>query len=389
MRFKTRCERCKNEDLDEVRAFATGVFGVDFEHFLPFKYRKSAENCREHFAVRENGELAAVVLNSPVELRVGDAGILAYGVGTVSVREESRGRGYMTDMLAECLIEASEHGAAFSILGGQRQRYEYYGYSLSGFNTSFWVDPSSVRHGCGAGPSRYKLKKAEENDAGLLVSIMQTAPVFACRRAEDFLTIESHDYRTPYLVYEGGKAVGYIDVNRDGDHIIELVLLPGASVRELLLSFYETFGDEFLVESDPFDDATVNELFTVCSDWTHRPADSIAVLDFPKMLNAYGALDFKNRRLPDAGFVIGIESHPFFDKIGISKEGVTHGAFEISVNGGKFSAKATGEKTDITLPYLRAVEYLFTDCRKFYPDSPADAKTFLPIRFFIPSADKV
>ena len=389
MRFRTRAERCKNEDLDEVRAFVTGVFGVDFEHFLPFKYRPGADNCREHFVVRENGEIAAAVLNSPTALRVGENEIGAFCVGTVSVREESRGRGYMTDMLAECLIETAESGAAYSILGGQRQRYEYYGYSLSGFYTSFRVEPSSVRHGCGKGPSKYKLKKAEEKDADLLVSIMETLPVYAHRRAENFITIENHDFRTPYLVYEGDRAVGYIDVSRGGDHITELVLLPGASVAELLLAFTETFGHEFLVEVNTFDSTTARKLFELCSDWTYRPADSIAVLDFPKMLNAYGALGCACGKMPDAKFTIGVESHPFFDKIGISRAGVTHGSFEIAVRDGRFNAEPTNEKPDITLPYLRAVEYVFTDCAKFYPDSPAAARALLPIPFFIPSADKV
>ncbi len=258
MRFKTRAQRCKNEDLDEVRAFVTGVFGVDFEHFLPFKYRNGADSCGEHFAVRENGGIAAVALNSPVTLTVGDAEISAYGVGTVSVREQSRGRGYMADLLAECLIEAAESGAAFSILGGQRQRYEYYGYSLSGFYTSFRVEPASILHGCGKGPSRYTLKKAEEKDAELLVSIMKTAPVYVHRKIEDFLIIENHDFRIPYLVYEDDRAVGYIDASRDANHITELILLPGASVAELLLAFYETFGTEFWVDAaDPLDSASM------------------------------------------------------------------------------------------------------------------------------------
>ena len=88
-------------------------------------------------------------------------------------------------------------------------------------------------------------------------------------------------------------------------------------------------------------------------------------------------------------FTIGIESHPFFDKIGVSREGVTHGTFEISVKGGRFSVAPTDKKPDITLPYLRAAEYLFTDSFKWYGDTPAGARAILPIPFFYPSADIV
>ena len=93
MSYKTRCERCTDADLEAVTKFSTDVFDVDFEHYLPFIYAKDSGKGHEHLVVREDGEIAAVVLNSPVTLRVGDADMLTYGVGTVCVREESRGRG--------------------------------------------------------------------------------------------------------------------------------------------------------------------------------------------------------------------------------------------------------------------------------------------------------
>ena len=389
MSYKTRCERCTDEDLIEVRKFATEVFEVDFENYLPFIYANGSGKGHEHLVVREGDEIAAAVLNSPVTLRVGDADILTYGVGTVCVREESRGRGYMADMLAECLIEAAEKGAALSLLSGQRQRYEYYGYALTGFFTSFHLSEAAIRHSFGEGPSRYTLRKAEDGDGELLVSLMQTGPIWPHRRAEDFVTIEKHDYRAPYLVYDGDRAVGYINVDNDCNHISELVLLPGESVGNLVLAFYGTFHREFGVEGNPFNAEVAKTLFSLGSGWAYYGEASISILDFPKTMQAYGDLGCRIGRVPDGEFVIGIESHPFFDEIGISREGVTHGSFEVAVRDGKFRAEATDKKPDITLPYLRAVEYLFTDCSKWYPETPAGARAILPIPFYYPSEDKV
>ena len=389
MNYKSRCERCSDEDLIEVRKFATDVFDVDFEHYLPFIYADGSGKGHEHLVVREDGEIAAAVLNSPVTLHVGDDDILTYGVGTVCVREKSRGRGYMSDMLAECLIEAAERGAVLSLLSGQRQRYEYYGYALTGLYTDFRLSEAAIRHSFGEGPSKYTLRKAEAKDGETLVSIMETGPVWPHRRAEDFVTIEMHDYHAPYLVCEGERAVGYINVENGNGHISELVLLSGESLKDLILAFYESFHCDFGVEGNPFDAATAKTLFSLGSRWSYHGNASVSILDFPKMMKAYGDLGCRIGRVPDGKFVIGIESHPFFDEIGISKEGVTHGAFEIAVKDGKFSAKPTAEKPDITLPYLRAVEYLFTDCSKWYPDTPAGARAILPIPFFYPSEDKV
>ncbi|MBQ6262526.1 MAG: GNAT family N-acetyltransferase [Clostridia bacterium] len=389
MSYKTRCERCTDADLEEVTKFATGVFDVDFEHYLPFIYAKDSGKGHEHLVVREDGQIAAAVLNSPVTLRVGDVDILTHGVGTVCVREESRGRGYMSDMLAECLIESSEQGAVLSILSGQRQRYGYYGYALTGIFANHRFGESSVRHECGEGPSKYTVRKAEDSDAGTLDAIMRTAPIYPLRRAEDFVTILKHDYRAGYLVFDGDRAVGYFVVGDSENQISELVLVPGASVKDFLLAFREMRGDEFWIEGNVFDVELKRELTTLCSDWSYYGGASVAILDFPKMLNAYGGLGCGLGLIPDGEFTIGIESHPFFDEIGISREGVTHGTFGISVKDGKFRAEPTDKNPDIALPYLRAAEYLFTPAPLWYPDSPKGARAVLPIPFFYPSQDKV
>ena len=389
MSYKTRCERCTDADLEAVTKFSTDVFDVDFENYLPFIYAKDSGKGHEHLVVREDGEIAAVVLNSPVTLRVGDADMLTYGVGTVCVREESRGRGYMTDMFADCLAEAAEKGAALSILSGQRQRYEYYGYALTGLYTSFRFEGASIRHGCGEGPSRYTLRKAEEKDAETFAALAKTSPIYPKRRTEDFLTVLLHDYRVPYAVCEGDRTVGYICSAKDGGHICELALEQGASLKELLKAYRETFPHEFCVEGNVFDTENMRELLSLCSDWSFHGGASISILDFPQTLKAYGDLGCSLRRTPDGEFTIGIESHPFFDKIGVSREGVTHGTFEISVKDGRFSVAPTDRKPDITLPYLRAAEYLFTPAPLWYPDSPKGARAVLPIPFFYPSQDKV
>ena len=389
MSYKTRCERCTDADLIEVTKFATRVFDVDFEHYLPFIYAKDSGKGHEHLVVRENGEIAAAVLNSPVTLRVGDADMLTYGVGIVCVREESRGRGYMSDMLAECLIEAAEKGAVLSLLSGQRQRYEFYGYALTGLFMNFRFGHSTIRHSCGTEPSKYTLRPAERKDAEAFISVMKTANIYPVRRPEDFITVMLHDYRVPYAVCEGDRIVGHIVTENDGGQISELSLEPGASVRDLLLAFYERFGDEFRVEGNPFDPVVTEKLFSMCSDWAFHGGASVSVLDFPGMMNAYGSLGCAVGTPSDGEFVIGIESHPFFDEIGISKEGVTHGAFEVAVRDGRFSAKATDRSPDVTMPYLRAAEYLFTDYSKYRADSPAGARAILPIPFFYPSQDKV
>lgn len=389
MKFETRCEKCRDGDLGEVTAFAKGVFGVDFETFLPFIYEKGAPTGHNHFVVRENGEIAAAVLNYPQKLFVRGEEILSYGVGTVCVREESRGRGYMADMLGSCLTEASEEGAAFLLLAGQRQRYGYYGFALADTHTSFRLSESSITHSFGKGPSKYTIRDAVPSDGQTLLEIMKTAPVYPERSAEKFTVVTRHDYRLTRLVLEGDRPVGYFVQDGDGDWITELGLLPGASVGDFLLAVFGILGHGFHVAVNAGDTDVCRALFTNGSGWSRGSDLSVAVIDWPKMINTYARLFEGTKKIPDGKFVFGVEPHPFFEMIGVAKKGLTDGTFEISAKDGVVAAKATEEKAEITLPYLRAVEYLFTDGSMWYPETPAWAHALLPIPFYYPSADEV
>ena len=389
MSFKSRCERCRDEDHGELTEFAKGVFNVDFEHFLPYMYEKGAPTGHEHFAVREDGQLAALVLNHPQKLFVKGEEILTYGVGTVCVREESRGRGYMADMLGSCLIEAAENGGAFLILSGQRQRYEYYGFALTAIHTSFHVSESTIRHSFGEGPSKYTIRLAVPEDGQTLLEIMKTAPVYPERSAEKFTVITRHDYRDTYLVLEGDRPAGYFVCEGDAEWIAELVLLPGESVGDFLVAFRAKFGHEVRIGMNASDVAVCKTLFTLGSEWFEHSGPCVSVTDWPKMINTYARLLKGVRNIPDGKFVVGIEPHPFFDLIGISREGVTHGVFEIAAKDGEITARATDATPEMTLPYLRAVEFFFTYGCKYYPETPAWAGALLPIPFYYPSADEV
>ncbi|MBQ7475032.1 MAG: GNAT family N-acetyltransferase [Clostridia bacterium] len=389
MGYETRCVRAKDEEHEEITKFSTEVFSVDFENFLPFIYRKGAPTGHFHFVVRENGELAASVLNYPIKIRVLDRDILAYGVGTLCVREESRGRGYMDDMLAECLLEASREGAVFSVLSGQRQRYGYYGYSVSEDLLSFGFSHSSLRHSIGQRPSNYTLREAKKSDGGTLVGIMKTQKVYVEREPDDFILVAAHDFRKTYLVLEGDKPVGYVVMNRENDSATEVVLVPGAELDELVLALREKFQQSTFFHVPKSEGYLCRKLFREGSDIYSTDEASPSILDFPKVIEAFGDLLATERKVPDGKFVFHIDSHPFYDKIGISKEGVTHGTLEISVKDGKFRVVPTDAEPDVSLPYLRAIELLFTGASQWDRDLPGWAHAILPLPFTIPAADKV
>ena len=113
------------------------------------------------------------------------------------------------------------------------------------------------------------------------------------------------------------------------------------------------------------------------------------MLDIPTVVGAFGSLACRLRAIPDGRFVIGVEPHPFFEKIGIARRGKDHGAFGVAVEGGAISVMPTDAAPDISLGYIDALELLFTRIGETEPYLPPICRTLLPLPIFFPPADKV
>ena len=395
MPYESRAIRCSDSDLDEIIAFATKVFNVDFPNLLPRLYRPGAATGHDHFAVRENGELAAAVISFPLDATVAGRTFKAYGVGTVSVAEDKRGKGYMTDLLASCMTDAAGHGAAISVLGGQRQRYGHYGFARVGDHIDFTVTRQSLRHTIGLRESAFTLCEATEDDAAELVRMMQKRPVFAERHEDDFLPTAAADFRKTYFVIDGGERVGYFVARPDMTSISEIAFPPrdgfdlARAIDELVLAALADGHDCVHVFVPSFETAMFKRLYEISDGYIAGPFANISVLDFPAVLGAFGALLLKTRHVDDGRFVLRVAPHPFFEKLGIARRGKDHGTFGIRVAGGEIDVAPVDCEPDVSLPYIEALEFLFTRIGDAEPYLPPLCRTLLPLPLYFPPADKV
>lgn len=385
----TRCERCRDSELAGIAAFAAGVFGVDFPNYLPRLYRPGAATGHNHFAVREGGQIAAAVINFPLPLNVLGTELLTYGVGTVSVSETSRGKGYMTDLLTECVAEAAQRGAAFSILSGQRQRYEHFGYALSGIRTVFEITGSSVRHTVGASCTPYTLREASETDGAILAGMMESRAVYARRSAEEFTVAAAADYHRTFVVSDGSADVGYIVAKADLSSVSEAVLLPGASIDALILGILRGTEGGFSISVPTHETELFSRLGKVCDYWHSAPAANICVLDFPAVISAFGELLLRTRSVEDGCFVFGVKAHPFIEQIGAAKDGRTHGNFGISVTDGHLDVRPVNSAADVELEYIDALELMLGRTGEAVAYLPPLARELFPLPFYFPKQDMV
>ena len=94
-----------------------------------------------HLLVTEKDRIKALIGSFPMKLRVGENRLNLRGIGTVSVHPGCRGKGYMKLLLKQLVEEAEADGTDLVYLGGQRQRYGYFGFGQAATQLVFTVTP--------------------------------------------------------------------------------------------------------------------------------------------------------------------------------------------------------------------------------------------------------
>ena len=136
---------------EEIREFVNMVFGFDgeerdFRTMFPHLYTERARIGAHNLVIAENGSLRAAVGVFPRVLAVGEERLRMVGIGNVAVHPDDRGKGYMRKLLGEALKTMIREGADLSDLGGQRQRYQYFGYDVGGCPPAFRFTPRTTDH---------------------------------------------------------------------------------------------------------------------------------------------------------------------------------------------------------------------------------------------------
>ena len=241
-------------DRREIIDFINMVFSVshrphDFKKILPKVYGDGAAwyNRTAHFIERNDGRITAVVAALPLELRVLDKRLKVGYVGSVSAHPYERGRGAMKALMVMAREYAESSGMCALMLGGQRQRYEYFGYRNAGLKRVYSVNKANVRHGLAdISVEDVILRKVTEGDAELLDKIYelhgrQKVAVERPREALHFIMI-SWEYEI--LACEiGGAFTGYALVNNKDNHCSELVVADAASVRPFIKAIVKERGE--------------------------------------------------------------------------------------------------------------------------------------------------
>ncbi|MBQ7887048.1 MAG: GNAT family N-acetyltransferase [Clostridia bacterium] len=286
------------EEKHEIIDFIDYVFSKahrphDFSTLLPKLYGEQGDAAGHHIVVREEGKIAATLLCYPVTLYAGGREYLTLGIGSVSTHPRARGRGYLGGMMALADQRAKEMGAAFAVLGGQRQRYQYYGFDHGGYQLRAQLEQVNVRHALrDVMTDGLEIAAMTQAHVPMAMTLMERQPCFCVRGEEAFLSILRSWYNEPFVLFREGAFAGYGALRRNphGCHVAEL-LLENESDFPAVMKLLSGIHGDLTICAAPWQRARAKWLAAVCEEYGVSPAGMIKVYDQAQTDEICRALD--------------------------------------------------------------------------------------------------
>ena len=229
--MSTAISRLHAADFEEALDVLNLAFGKapprDFEAILPALYRCGEEEMNWNFALRESGRIRAIVGLFPLAYRWGGATLRVAGIGGVSCHPHARGRGYMQQLMAHCVQVAPAEGFHLSWLGGQRQRYGYFGYEKCGVYYRLTLSQTNVRHVLGSadfGIAFHPLAREDRTHLQGAIGLHDAQPFRGVRAAHRFYDLLLSWGHRPYVARSrDGRMIGYLVAQADRTCVTELL----------------------------------------------------------------------------------------------------------------------------------------------------------------------
>lgn len=286
------------EEKHEIIDFIDYVFSKahkphDFASLLPKLYGERGDAARDHIVVREEGKIAATLLCYPVTMHAGGREYLTLGIGSVSTHPRARGRGYLGEMMALVDQRARELGAAFAALGGQRQRYQYYGFEHGGYQLRALLDQANVRHALrGVRTDGFEIAAMTKAHVPASMALMERQPCFCARSEEAFERILRSWQNEPFAVFKDGGFAGFGALRKNSDrcHVAELLLADEADFAPVMKTLSAMHGDLSICAA-PWERERAKWLAGVCEEYGVSSCAMFKIYDQAQVDALCGALD--------------------------------------------------------------------------------------------------
>lgn len=367
------------EVLDEV------FFSEEETRFLTLlpKLYKEKHNPAEHnILIKEDGVIKAAVGCYPINVTAAGKKLRIMGIGNVAVAKDCRRKGYMIELMNEALKMMIEEGYDYSLLGGQRQRYEYFGYVPAGSAFNFTINKGNIsRLRDGNTETPFTAKLLEEGDAETIAKIKalyDKMPFRADRSEEDMFDILNSWKCKPYVVREGDEFKGYFVMNDSSGYLAEVKVLNVEETLEFLLCIMETANNESVSFTVPIYDTEMCDFMSkrACG-MVGCHVEQLNIFNYEKFIEAF--LTIKVQRINLCSGTLNVLVH------GYAKDEM----LAITVDGKSVTVTQTDAAPDVELDRLEAIAFFAGNYAVKRLALPAFAQNWFPVDFFMHGQDNV
>lgn len=379
--------RAKTEDREDLIDFINMVFSQsgkphDFKKLLPKLYADDEDKMDCHYVVKDDGKIKAVVGVFPTVLEAGGQTLKIGQLGSVSAHPYARGKGYMKALMKYAIESAADEGYAALVLGGLKNRYQYFGFQPTEIAMKYRFIEENIRHQFGGGESTLRLEKITSPDS---VWIKEAKALYDRRKVKIGRGSEEYFYKVLaswnneiYALLKNGQFAGYMTAGDNGTFLREFELSDNADVPEVLKAWFKQKGIKALTVLCPAYEREKCELLGKYSEYfSAETGHSWLIFDFGKVLEAF--MNVKNQCEPlefgklllnihkndgdmqMCGFCVdenGVHAEKFLDKEDFKSKTKT-----VAGDGGAFR---TGDDTAVlSVSQLDAQEAFFSEAGRY------------------------
>lgn len=384
--YKGRCPEKYTKELIEM---LDTVFFTDdpnnqkFITLLPKLYKDKYSPAYNNVVVMEGEEIKGAVGCYPLNAVAAGRKLKILGIGNVAVTTDCRGKGYMKDTMQMALDIMSEEKFDYSLLGGQRQRYGFFGYEPIGLEYRFLIDNGNIRRILGKlEKSGFTAREITEKDADIIKKIKvlhEELPFFVERKEEDYIDILHSWNNIPYAAFEGDEFKGYFTLEKHGGkYLHEIRAVDINDMLKLIMCAMETGNLEGVAINLPaFDTEYCDFMAKNCGGYSIGTPEMINIFNFRNFIDAFLAL--KAQRMNLASGTLKILIH-----------GMNGDEFlAVTVDGKNVTVAQADGNADIELDHNQAIVFISGLYSKERLGLPDFAQGWFPLDFFSYSLDNV
>ncbi len=369
-----------DEHRAEIIDFINYVFSQsarphDFKTLIPKVYADGRGKAPIHAIALEEGRVRGVVAQLEFDIWYAGEKLRIGYIGSVSTYPYTRGSGHMKTLMNMQIERAKEHGVDIMLLGGQRQRYEYFGFSPVGYRFEYSVNTSNARHALkNADASCIAFSEFKSSDRAQIdeaYAIYSSKIATGARPREDFEIILETWNAESRVVLKNGSVAGYI--NSSGADISELALRNASDAPAVIKAWLAKTGARHIsVCVPPFETKLNRELAAFCEGYEMHTCEHARIVNLKRVLAACLRLKQAERELSDGEITLGIDGGE---------------RAKVKVWNGKIEVSDTNEEPKVALPRLDMQQYLFSANEFTYPDS-LPRPNWLPLPIYLDKADQ-